>query len=167
MSKSTSPKRAAVTAKQFYASHKLCPRCRSEVSQTYAGKVEVRGVDFVDDVNLAYCGCGWSGPVPDLLPPMDCLRNGERPERARTPPDPYKRYRRCGLLMVVLMLAGLAAPCLAFGWRGLFVGLSFGLLSRGRAYAVERAMERVALDRHARYAKAPSSKLYGHLRIAP
>jgi len=47
----------------------MCPECGRKVGcQTYIGIVQVQGQPPVkDDVNTAFCGCGWKGKVSELL----------------------------------------------------------------------------------------------------
>jgi len=58
-----------VTSKEFYESHKRCPKCGSEsVGQTYVGVLASLGKDFFDDINKFTCSCGAKGYMFELLP---------------------------------------------------------------------------------------------------
>lgn len=50
--------------------HFLCPKCESEknLKQTLAAPIWVVGESYKDDINNAWCDCGWSGKVNQLKP---------------------------------------------------------------------------------------------------
>ncbi len=49
--------------------HERCPVCLGvSLSQTLAGPVHIVGEGYQDDINRAYCDCGWSGKVNQLVP---------------------------------------------------------------------------------------------------
>lgn len=55
--------------KEWYDKHKCCPKCGSiHTAQTLAGAVQIVGEPFEDNVNDAYCKCGWRGTVKELMP---------------------------------------------------------------------------------------------------
>ena len=61
---------------QICSKHKACPECgNTSLIITCAGPVDYLNRDFEDNVNNAKCGmgniqgCGWRGPVKDLVEP--------------------------------------------------------------------------------------------------
>ena len=54
--------------------HCSCPACGNEsMGQTLAGPIQIVGEPYSDDVNHAFCDCGWKGMVNELKPKEEKL----------------------------------------------------------------------------------------------
>lgn len=62
-----------VTREEYYAKHMICPSCKTndklKASNIYLLTSEAH--DFKDNLNNAWCECGWRGMRNQLLPEQE------------------------------------------------------------------------------------------------
>lgn len=52
---------------EYAENHKCCPKCNSDYIESQTrGFLFIDGIDY-EDKNKAFCKCGWSGIVHDLV----------------------------------------------------------------------------------------------------
>lgn len=62
-----------LSREEFNAKHIVCPKCKTtkDVKATDIYLVRSEARDYADNLNTAWCSCGWRGKRMDLLNPTE------------------------------------------------------------------------------------------------